>query len=1090
MHRRFNHLGPEKIRNLYKVITLFKSIKIPKQFPLCHIYLLSKMKNKIRKELSLRKDCLFALIQFDIAGPLPRSIRGNRYFLLIVDNWSNEEWFIPLKHKSDAPAELAKWKMVVELRTDLKVRAARSDNAPELIQAVEDWESGVQHQTTTIASSHQNGKIERNIQTAEADIRAMLTESKMPIEFWDEAGEYDVYVRNRTMAGPIVEGVVVSPEEAFTGETPSIDHLRVWGSLCFSYVNPKTIPAGNRHDKLVNTGRQGVFMGFSADTTKHYKAYSPDLGYVHRVNVMKIDETIRGGTIDLRIRNANIEPQGTENVQPDRKGRGRPRKMEQTATIMPETIPKTQGNIKPIVELPEFTPPANIPSFDEDADGNIISVTPAATLSHPTPPIQDVVKLPYEATQDANTPSAMQPVQPTTPTTILSPIQRAISTATSLPMPDDGISDEIIKTDDDDELMKDVDVDIDMTEKPKIFAHKREWFGNEEENEHQAKRVRAMIAMILSGDPNKEATEHAMIGTAILPIIDTYTKVRLNEEMLALFTSNFEHPDNIALPATEILGIPIPKTYKQAMNDPKYAKEWKEAIEAEIQALIANGTWKELIPPPGTNMVSTKWVFTVKTLHGKIERFKARLVARGFTQKYGIDYTETFAPTVRIDTLRIFFAIVAKLNLECSHFDIKNAFTESHLKEEIWFSTPDGVKVKKGYALRALRSLYGLKQAGRDWNLLLKKELLHMGFKQSLADPCLYTHRHKKIWLLVYVDDILAALPSQKEIQWFDESLKKPFNAVNLGEAKKVLGMRVTRDRKNRTLYLDQEEYIDRVLNQYGFTHEKHQSVRIPVSDYNNLRPIKEGDTLINVHEYQQAIGSLMHCMVYTRPDIAFAVGRLAQFMTKPAEHHGHALKQLMRYLRQTYKAKLRYGPGGDFDKNFVVYTDADWASDKSDRKSISGGVVMFYGGPISYASKKQNSVATSSAESEYISVAMFVKQGRWMAQILKDLGVPQFISENNNTVSVLGDNQGAIALTKNPHLHERSKHIDICYHFVRDLVDKGDIDINYINTVEMVADGLTKPLARVSYERWVKMLGMIDMDKKVKGRKSKSTRD
>ena len=230
--------------------------------------------------------------------------------------------------------------------------------------------------------------------------------------------------------------------------------------------------------------------------------------------------------------------------------------------------------------------------------------------------------------------------------------------------------------------------------------------------------------------------------------------------------------------------------------------------------------------------------------------------------------------------------------------------------------------------------------------------------------------------------------------------------------------------------------------------------------------------------------------MVYTRPDIAFAVGRLAQFMTKPAEHHGYALKQLMRYLRQTYKAKLRYGPGGDFDKNFVVYTDADWASDKSDRKSISGGVVMFYGGPISYASKKQNSVATSSAESEYISVAMFVKQGRWMAQILKDLGVPQFISENNNTVSVLGDNQGAIALTKNPHLHERSKHIDICYHFIRDLVDKGDIDINYINTVEMVADGLTKPLARVSYERWVKMLGMIDMDKKVKGRKSKSTRD
>jgi len=135
----------------------------------------------------------------------------------------------------------------------------------------------------------------------------MLIESKMPIEFWDEAEEYDVYVRNRTIAGPIIERVIVSPEKTFTREIPLIDHLRIWGNLCFSYVNPKIIPVGNRHDKLVNIGRQGVFMGFLVNTTKHYKAYFPDLGYVYRVNVIKIDETIRGGIIDLRIRNANIE---------------------------------------------------------------------------------------------------------------------------------------------------------------------------------------------------------------------------------------------------------------------------------------------------------------------------------------------------------------------------------------------------------------------------------------------------------------------------------------------------------------------------------------------------------------------------------------------------------------------------------------------------------------------------------------------------------------------------------------------------------------------------------------------------------------
>jgi len=152
-------------------------------------------------------------------------------------------------------------------------------------------------------------------------------------------------------------------------------------------------------------------MGFSADTTKYYKAYSPNLGYVHRVNVIKIDETIRRGIIDFRIWNANIEPQGTENMQPDRKGRRRLRKIKQIATIMLETISKTRGNIKPIIKLLEFTPLVNISSFNEDADGNIINIIPAATLSHSTPPIQDVVKLPYKATQDANTPFAMQPVQ-------------------------------------------------------------------------------------------------------------------------------------------------------------------------------------------------------------------------------------------------------------------------------------------------------------------------------------------------------------------------------------------------------------------------------------------------------------------------------------------------------------------------------------------------------------------------------------------------------------------------------------------------------------------------------------------------------
>jgi hypothetical protein len=225
--------------------------------------------------------------------------------------------------------------------------------------------------------------------------------------------------------------------------------------------------------------------------------------------------------------------------------------------------------------------------------------------------------------------------------------------------------------------------------------------------------------------------------------------------------------------------------------------------------------------------------------------------------------------------------------------------------------------------------------------------------------------------------------------------------------------------------------------------------------------------------EYQQGIGSLMFAMIFTRPDIAFTIGKLSQYMSDPAEHHGHALKNLLRYLRSTVTMKLRYGPGGEHSQ-FVVYSDADWASDMVDRKSVSGSTAMFYGGPISWSSKKQRSVATSSCESEYIALSTSCKQGQWIAQVFRDLGFPKYIGKDTNKVQMLGDNQGAIALTKNPHLHERSKHIDICYHFIRDLAEQGKLDVVYVPTEDMVADGMTKPLQRVAFERFKKQLGVV----------------
>jgi hypothetical protein len=616
------------------------------------------------------------------------------------------------------------------------------------------------------------------------------------------------------------------------------------------------------------------------------------------------------------------------------------------------------------------------------------------------------------------------------------------------------------------------------------FRKRKKNNPDDEVDERQAKVTKALIARTTQ-NPDEGDIEHAMVAIPNAYRIDSELKDKIASNLTVLLADIQEHPDDIALPALAVLGIKIPRTYKEAISDPQYGSEWKSPVDEEITSLVQNGTWEEHILPKNSNLVSTKWVFTIKRKDSKIERFQAPLVARGFSQVLGKDYNETFAPTVRLDTLRMFLAIVAKEDLECSHFDIKNAFTESHLKEEIYLAPPQGIQVQKGHVLHALRSLYGLKQAGRDWSLLLKSELLKMDFVQSLADPCLYTCKERGIMLLVYVDDIVVASRDAVQIEWFYDQLSSRFNTKNLGEISKILGIRIIRDRKSCTLTMDQEEYLDAMLNKFGITHAQYHPKKIPVADYNCLRPANDDDELINVNEYQQAIGSTIHPMVYTRPDIAFALGRLSQYMAKPAKHHGIALKNLMRYLRSTIKQKLRFGPGGaqtDIAKQYglpidivKVYTDADWASNRHDRKSISGGVATFYGGPISWASKKQNSVATSSAESEYIAMAMFTKQGRWIAQVLKDLGRSQYIGKNGDTIQMLGDNQGALALAKNPHLHERSKHIDICYHFIRDLTEKGKVVTSYINTVDMVADGMTKPAGRVVFERFKKLLGLME---------------
>jgi Reverse transcriptase (RNA-dependent DNA polymerase)/gag-polypeptide of LTR copia-type len=1038
-HRRFGHIGAEKLRHLHKVTKLKEKILIPSEIPPCEVCRIAKMRNRVTKTLSPWKADKLAMASVDACGPLPKSLRGNRYFGQIVDSATRRVWSLCARTRDDLVVKLRAWKVRVEKDAGHSITSVRVDNAAELRSLLTDWANseGIHYEPTVAHQHNQNGVAEKSIQTAENDARALLQDSGLPIEFWDESVEHGTYLRNRSMCGPKKNGVRHTPIGAYTGEPPEVDHIRPFGVKCYSWVNRESLPKHGRTDKLMVPGRVCVFMGYSEETTKQYKVYAPDLGYTIRSSVVDFVEDTIGGTIDLKIRGAY--PQGTANTLLDRNPVGRPK---ETFTLV-DLPPQSQlNNFKVVIPMAQQPQAESCPSFPEPDLGNSD---------------QQI------ETEDLPEPGSRRSEQPKRLSNNL-PVDRPVKKAKRV-----SLSDKLATSARGQQEYPSVRVEGDIP------------------NKSPEPLLTPPVDKSLEAPPrhaNENTPEQRYLPRKRKNPMDEEEKLsKLAAAMIAIYEALDQDDTEIALIAARFdLDIPIPRTYKEAVRDANYGKQWLDAIQEEILSLTANGTWTEEIQPDGANLVSTKWVFTVKTYpDGTLERFKARLVARGFSQVYGEDYTDTFAPTVRMDTMRIFLALVAAEDLECNHLDIKNAFTESSLKERIYLTPPAGVPVRDGYVLRVLRSLYGLKQSARDWNLLLRDYLVKIGYVQSLADPCLFTLPETKIMILVYVDDIICAAPTKEEIAGFYSKLQERFKSKNLGGISKVLGIRTTRNRKTKTIYLDQEQYLERVLKRYGITAEKHKAKKIPLADYSQLRPARPDDKRVDVTLYQQMIGHLMYAMVHTRPDIAFALGKLSQHLTDPAEHHMAALKNLMRYLRSTIRYRLKYSRGGN--PRLVMHSDADWAGQRSDRKSTSGSVGLLCNCAVTWASKVQRSVATSSTESEYLSMSMTAKMSQWIAQVLRDMGYPEYIGRSPAqvdirgreiaSVDIRGDNQGAIALVKNPHLHERSKHIDICYHHIRDLAERGKITVTYIPTYEMIADGLTKPLQATAFARFKGFLGM-----------------
>lgn len=514
-----------------------------------------------------------------------------------------------------------------------------------------------------------------------------------------------------------------------------------------------------------------------------------------------------------------------------------------------------------------------------------------------------------------------------------------------------------------------------------------------------------------------------------------------------------------------------PQSFELAVSSPEKA-DWQGAMKAEMKALKENQTW-ELVPrPKARNVVGGKWVYKVKrNADGTIDKFKARYVAKGYSQVAGLDYKETYAPTARPETIRLIFALTAQLDCVLEQMDVKSAYLHSAIDEEVFLEQPKGFEqVGVGgtkLVCRLKKSIYGLKQAGHNWNKNLNSWLDRQGFIRSQSDRCLYYRRDGKDfeYVVIWVDDIVICGSSKSRVVDLKKAFSQGFKMEDKGELHWFLGMEITREKD--VVEVRQTQYVKNLLAKYEMT--ECRAVATPGVEKESLSkescPVDGSEEQVKMKkvDYRGVVGGLLYLAVYTRPDIAFAVGALSQFLSNPGWEHWVAAKRVLRYLKGTEDVGLTYRK----DKCGVVLagaSDADWAGNVDGRRSTSGYSfrIQKSSAAISWRSTKQPVVALSSTEAEYISMSVAAQEAVFLRALLNELGYTQ-----RQPTIMQQDNQGAICLSKNPGNHKRTKHIDIRHHYIRDLFEDGTIQPQYISTEFMEADILTKNLGRLKVERF-----------------------
>ncbi len=501
--------------------------------------------------------------------------------------------------------------------------------------------------------------------------------------------------------------------------------------------------------------------------------------------------------------------------------------------------------------------------------------------------------------------------------------------------------------------------------------------------------------------------------------------------------------------------------WDEALNGPE-RDMFIAAIKRERAAMDENNVYEEVDRPKQANVVRCRYVLTRKVDGDGNVVYKARLVAAGYKQRYGVDFKETFSPVVKLHIVRFALSYAAIHDWEIEQMDVVTAFLNGNVEEEIYMELPPGIDGKKDNSRvwRLIKSLYGLHQSSRMWYQRLCNDLISYGFTLIKSDGAVFirTDKETTVILVVFVDDILILSNDKFAIKKCKSHLMSKYKMKAFGEPRVFLGLEIKRDRGNRTIEISQSMYATSVVEKFNM--ENSRPIGTPYVEYS-----RTGEPW-SVTDYMSAVGSIMYLMLGSRPDLCFGITTLARHSANPLEMDWHAVKRMLRYINNTREMGIKYGRKKDWQP--LGYCDASFAPAGMNFKSISSYVFLTGGGAVTWRSKKQEVVALSSAEAEYVALSSATREALFWRSFMHEI-----FPNTNRTIVIMEDNTSTIAISKDPVHQDRTKHIAIRYHHIRDEVKEGSIKIEFVKSEDNIADALTKPLAKDVFDKHKKEMGM-----------------